>query len=298
MSARRGRDPLAVGLAWIAPWLAGFIVFTAGPIAFALGQSLTDDPLLEPPVFVGFAQYTALLGDPVFGRALLNTALYTAAVVPLSTALAFLLAAGVHRMRRAGGLCLTAILLPSLVPAVAAAIIWTWMLSPELGLVNRVLDPALALVGARGPNWLGDRRWAMVGLVLASLWTIGPAVVIFVAALRGVPRQLEHAAALDGAGSVGRLVHVTLPAVAPVVRFNAIVALIGAWQVFTLPWIMTGGGPDRATYFHSMIIYDTAFQYGRMGAASAMAWVQLAIMLAATALLLRNRRRRGAGGRA
>jgi len=131
-------------------------------------------------------------------------------------------------------------------------------------------------------NWLGSAAWAMPALVMMSLWSIGNAVVIYLAALKDVPVSLYEAAQLDGVGAVGRFWHVTIPMISPVILFNVIMAIIGTWQVFAVPYIMTGGGPDRATYFYTMYLYDTAFSYLEMGYASAMAWVQLLIILALT----------------
>ncbi len=165
--------------------------------------------------------------------------------------------------------------------------IWLWLYNGELGLINGVLDPLLAPFGRAGPNWLADQRWAMIALVLMSLWSIGPAVVIYLAALQGVPGELYEAAAIDGVPEARRFWHITLPMISPVILFNVVIAIINASQVFAVPYIMTGGGPDRATYFYSMYLYDTAFSYGQMGYASALAWIQLLLVLGVTVITLR-----------
>jgi multiple sugar transport system permease protein len=282
------REPSWIGLAWISPWLVGFVVFMAMPIVRSFTYSLADYPLLEPPVPVGLANYRELLHDPVFGRVLLNTIAYTAISVPLGTILAVLIAGALHRAARGAAIFRAAIFLPSLVPLVAAAVIWRWLFNGELGLVNRLIE---AISPLPGPDWLGQGAWAMTALILMSLWGVGPAVVITLAALRDVPRSLLDAAALDGVTGLRRFRHVTLPMISPVVLFNVVIAVINAWQIFAVPYVMTGGGPDRATYFYSMYLYDVAFDYGRMGYASAMAWIQLLLVLAITLVVLRMSRR-------
>jgi len=254
----------------------------------SLWYSLTEYPLLEAPLFVGLENYRNLLGDAVFGRVLVNTLLFTAISVPLATVLALFVAAVLHGSGRGLVVYRAAVFVPSLVPAVAAAMIWLWLYNGELGLINRALE---MIPGVTGPDWLGHGGWAMTALIIMSLWTIGPSVVIYLAALRDVPAELLEAADLDGLGPVRRFWHVTLPLISPVVLFNVIVGTINAWQVFVVPYVMTGGGPDRATYFYSMYLYDLAFDYGQMGYASALAWVQMLIILAITIVMLLASRR-------
>ena len=173
------------------------------------------------------------------------------------------------------------IFLPSLVPAVASAMIWLWILNAKLGLLNYALQK-LGITDP--PGWLTDTRWAMPSMVLISFWGVGNTVVVFLAGLQDVPRELFEAAELDGAGKVQSLFHVTLPCISPVIFFNLILGIIGTLQIFTLPYIMTQGGPGRATYFFTEYMYDAAFQYLKMGYASAMAWIMLLIILALTGL--------------
>jgi multiple sugar transport system permease protein len=175
----------------------------------------------------------------------------------------------------------TIVFLPSLVPTVAAAMVWLWLFNAELGLINSAL---LALGVDNPPGWLTTKTWAMPALVLMSLWGVGNTVVIYLAGLQDVPRELYEAANIDGASSLRQVWHVTLPSISPVIFFNLIMGIIGTLQVFAIPYIMTSGGPDRATYFYTMYLYDNAFRYLKMGYASAMAWVQLLIVLGLTAL--------------
>jgi multiple sugar transport system permease protein len=286
----RGRDRWWIGLLWIGPWLVGFLAFVALPAALCLWYSLCDYPLLEPPISIGLENYRELLADPVFGTALWNTVLYAGVAVPAGTALALGLALLLDRPGRAARLGQAVVFAPALVPVAAAAVIWLWLYNGDLGLVNQVLRPLLGAAGREAPNWLSQRGWAMAALIFMGLWVVGPAVVIFGVALRQVPPELHQAALLEGAGPLRRLAHVTIPMISPVLLFNLVVALIGSFQVFAVPYIMTQGGPDRSTYFYSMYVYDAAFVYGRMGYASAMALMQLLIILGLTGLLLRAAR--------
>ncbi|MHC5005425.1 MAG: carbohydrate ABC transporter permease, partial [Planctomycetota bacterium] len=225
--------------------------------------------------------------DGLFYVTLRNTFVYALCSVTLGTVLAIGIAVLLDRSARGIGLARAAVFLPTLVPLVAAALGWTWMFNAEHGPINA----ALALVGIRGPDWLGDTRWAMSALVIMSLWQVGGATVIYLAALQDVPRSLYEAAGIDGAGPVRRLFAVTLPTISPVIMFNVVVAIIWSLQVFAVPYIMTKGGPEHATYFYTMYLYDNAFVYGRMGYACAMGWLQLLAILAVTLLFLRASRR-------
>jgi multiple sugar transport system permease protein len=181
----------------------------------------------------------------------------------------------------------TIIFLPTLVPAVASAMLWMWLFNSKLGLINIVLGHVSSWLGHpwQGPGWLSQPAWAMPALVLMSLWGVGGTVVIYLAGLQDVPVELYDAAEIDGAGPWGRLWHVTLPMLSPVIFFNLVMGIIGTLQVFAVPYLMTGGGPLRSTYFYTMYLFDNAFSYLRMGYASAMAWVLLLIILALTALV-------------
>lgn len=299
MRSGRRLPPAAVGLLFISPWLIGFAVFLALPIAMTLYYSFTDYTVLEPPLWTGLENYARLWSDPVFWKVLRNTAVYVFVGVPLATVIAIGLACLLNSDIKARAFWRAVVFLPSLVPLVAAAMVWMWMFNGELGLINTAIDPVLGLANAafgvelRGPNWLGSPAWVMPSLILMSLWGIGNAVVIYLAALRDVPETLYEAAALDGVTPFGRFMNVTLPMISPVVLFNVIVGIIAAWQVFAVPYVMLGpaGGPDRAGYFYTTYLYDNAFPYTKMGYASAMAWVQLLIVLVLTWFTIVSSRR-------
>ena len=296
---RRVRREGLVGLAFVSPWIVGFACFLLAPILLSLYYSLTDYSVLEPPLWVGAANYTRLLHDPVFWKVLRNTAVYTLISVPVGAVIAVAIASLLNADIRGRAVWRALVFLPSLVPLVAAAMVWMWMFNGELGLLNATLDPVLAVVNAslgldlRAPNWLGSPGWVMPSLILMSFWSIGNAVVIYLAALRDVPVSLYEAAALDGVPPLGRFLHVTLPMISPVVLFNVIIGIIGAWQVFAVPYVMLGsaGGPDRSGYFYTTYLYDNAFPYTKMGYACALAWVQLVLVLILTAATMLSSRR-------
>jgi multiple sugar transport system permease protein len=285
----RKTPTLIQGLLWTSPWWLGFLLFLAVPMGLSLYISFCDYPLLQPPVFVGTSNYAELADDPVFHKVLTNTLLYAALAIPAGTVLAVLLAILLNQKVRGQAVFRTCIFVPTVAPLVAVAVVWMWMLNPELGLLNQ----GLRTLGLEGPAWLESPRWAMLSLVLVSLWLVGSPVVIYLAGLQEIPETLYEAAELDGASRLRQLWHVTLPGLSPVILFNVIIATIVAWQIFALPYVMwrTRPGPDRATYFYTMYLYDNAFRYLKMGYASAMAWIQLLIILALTGLIFLVSRR-------
>jgi multiple sugar transport system permease protein len=271
---------LAKGLSFLSPWVVGFLVFSLVPIALLFYFSLTKFDLLQTPRFIGAKNYLDLLHDNLFWKATGNTIYYTAMALPagLLVSLGLALLLNVEIPGRA--IWRTIIFMPSLVPVVASAMVWMWLLNPRLGLINGILD---LLHVPRSP-WLSDPRWAMPTLALMSLWGVGNAVVIYLAGLQDVPHELYEAAELDGASPLGRVWHVTIPMLSPVIFFNLVIAIIGSLQVFEIPYIMTNGGPVHATYFLSMYLYDNAFVYLHMGYAAAMAWIMLVFVLIMTGL--------------
>ncbi|MFQ5807147.1 MAG: carbohydrate ABC transporter permease [Phycisphaerae bacterium] len=277
------------GLLWTAPWWLGFLLLLAGPMGLSLYISFCDYPLLQPPVYVGAANYKELAGDPVFHKVLTNTFTYATLAIPLGTVLAVLLAVLLNQNARGQAVFRACIFVPTVVPLVAVAVVWMWMLNPEFGLINQ----SLRALGIEGPMWLASPRWAMASLVLISLWSVGSPVVIYLAGLQEIPETLYEAATIDGASRPRQFWHVTLPGLSPVILFNVIIAIIVTWQIFALPYVMwrSQPGPDRATYFYTMYLFDNAFRFLKMGYASAMAWIQLLIILALTGLVFVASRR-------
>lgn len=284
---RHDRRQLAKGVAFVSPWLVGFLAFTLVPVALSLYYSFCDYSLLEPPVWIGAANYRELFTDPEFYRTLKNTGLYALMALPAAMLISIGLALMLNAPIRGQSFYRTIIFLPSLVPVVASAMVWMWLFNGKLGLINMLL----ARVGVIGPTWLADPPWPLPSLAFMSLWGVGHTVVIYLAGLQDIPADLYEAAEIDGAGVGRRLVHVTLPMLSPVIFFNLIMAVIGTLQVFAVPYIMTQGGPARSTYMYTHFLYDNAFTYLKMGYASALAWIQLLIILALTGLAFWTSRR-------
>ncbi|MFN0131048.1 MAG: carbohydrate ABC transporter permease [Phycisphaerales bacterium] len=287
MSEGQTTREIARGLLWTSPWLAGFALFTAIPAAMSVWLSLTDYSLLERPVYVGLANYRELAADPVVRAAARNTMVYAAMAVIGGTVLSLVLAGLLERGLRGSGLVRAIVFAPTLAPPASAAMVWLWMYNPGDGPLAR----GLGAVGVSSPNFLGDARWALPSMAVMGLWSVGSAVVVYSAAMRGVPRALYEAAEVDGARAGRRWWHVTLPGIAPAVVFNVVMAVIWSLQLFAWPLIMTRGGPERSTQTLSMSVYFNAFVYGRMGYACALAWLQLVVTLGLTAVVLGVARR-------
>jgi multiple sugar transport system permease protein len=243
----------------------------------------TDWDLIRAPRPVGLANVQHLVEDDLFWTALVATAYYTVVHVPLALALAFAIALLLNVHVRAIGFFRTVYYLPSIVPAVANAVLWVWIFNSEFGLLNLGLET----LGLPKVAWLQDPSWAMPALILMSLWSLGATMVIYLAGLQGVPQHLYEAAAIDGAGALPRFWHVTVPMLSPIIFFNLVMQIIGSFQVFTAGYIMTRGGPQNATLFYVLYLFQNAFQYFKMGYASAMAWVLFLIVLGFSLLVFR-----------
>jgi multiple sugar transport system permease protein len=235
---------------------------------------------------VGIDNYVrALTADDLFWTSLGRTFKYAVIMVPTSLILSLSFALLLNQGMRAMSLYRTLFFLPSLTPAVASALLWTWFFQPQLGPLNYLLR----LVGIEGPSWLGDMRWAMVALIIMALWGSagGGTMVIFLAGLQGIPKELYDAAVVDGAGRWHKLLHITLPILSPTVFFNMVLGIIGALKVFTPAFIATHGGPAYATWFYLLHLYFNAFQYFEMGYASALAWLFFCVVVLLTYLQFR-----------
>lgn len=281
---------LFAGLIWTAPWWAGFLIFLALPMGFSLYISFCEYPILQPPVFIGTQNYTTLATDPTFWLVLKNTLKFAALSIPALTILAILLAVLLNQPVRGQAFFRACLFVPTVVPLVAAGIVWMWVLNPQFGVIN----DALRSIGiAAPPVWLEDPRWALTSLVLVSLWFVGSPMVIYLAGLQDIPRDLYEAAHIDGASVARRFWHITLPGLSPIILFNVIVGIINALQVFALPYVIwrTRPGPERAGYFYTSYLYDNAFRYLKMGYASSMAWIQLLLVLGLTGLVFWASRR-------
>jgi multiple sugar transport system permease protein len=276
------REALA-GYLFIAPWLVGFVVLVLGPIIASFYFSLTDYEIVKSPVFVGLDNYREMVHDDLVWQALKVTAIYVAVSTPLSLALSFAVALLMNQKVAGLGIWRTIYYLPNLVPIVASTMLWLWIFDPQFGLLNTLL----AKVGVHGPLWLQSNRWALPSLILMSLWGIGGPMLIYLAGLQGIPTDLYEAVAVDGGGALAKLRTVTIPMMTPVIFYNLVLGVIAGSQVFAQPFIMTGGGPRYGTLFYVLYLYQNAFQYFRMGYASALAWFLFLILLVLTVVLFR-----------
>ena len=289
----KGRGRVA---AWfLLPWALGFGVTVIYPLASAAWFSLCEYSVLTPAVFVGTQHYGQLFADEVFWLALGNSVLFACTYLPLSVGLSLFLALLLNLPIPARGFFRTLYFLPVVVPLVCLSVVWQWMLKGDGGLVNTLLEPLIHGINhvlglqVEAPNWLLEPGSARAALILASLWTSGNTVLIFLAALQGVPRHLYESADLDGASSLQKYWHIALPAISPVILFNVITGLIGCLQTFALPYVLAGGtdGPKRSLLFLSTYIFQNAFEYWSMGYACAVAVVLFSLILALTLVLLR-----------
>jgi multiple sugar transport system permease protein len=280
--SRARRREMIAGYLFLLPWAIGFAVFVAGPLIASAVLSFTAFDVARPPRFVGLDNYiTAFTTDDRFLNSLKLTFIYAIVSVPLALFGSLLLAVLLNQRLRGTSFYRTFFFLPSLTPAVAVAILWTWLLQPDVGLFNYVLS----LIGITGPKWLGSTEWAMPSLIMIALWTGigGNRMMIFLAGLQGVPQELYDAADMDGAGMLQRFRHITLPMISPTMFFNLVLGVIAALKVFTVAFIATQGGPAFSTWFIALHIWSQAFKYLEMGYASALAWIFTVLLLVLTA---------------
>ncbi|MCE7982337.1 MAG: sugar ABC transporter permease [Caldilinea sp. CFX5] len=284
LRARTMRQQRAItGYLFISPFILGFCFWFILPALTAAWLVFYDWNMIRRPIFVGLHNFDKLLNDPLFLQSLKVTTIYTVVSVPLSLVLSFLLALLMNSKVRGIAIFRTIYYLPSIVPAVANAMLWLFILHSEFGLLNALLRA----IGFKKILWLQDPTWALPALILMSLWGLGGSMVIYLAGLQGIPESLYEAADIDGAGRWAKLRHVTLPLMSPVLFFNLIIGIIGSFQVFTAGYLMTKGGPQNATLFYVLYTYNTAIRYMDMGYASVLAWVLFFIMLGLTLLVFR-----------
>ena len=270
------------GYLFASPWLIGLVLWTIIPIFASLYLSFNDYHVIKPPIWTGLDNYiTALSGkDDQFWPSLGRSFRYAAQVVPVSLAGSLILAIMLNQGLRGTSVFRTLFFLPHLTPLVAMAILWKWLLHAEVGPVNYVL----AEIGLPKIPWLATQKWALTSLSMIGIWGAigGNEMLIFLAALQGVPQELYEAAELDGAGRWGRIRHVTVPMISPAIFFNMIIGIIGALRVFAMAFVATNGGPGYSTTFYGLWLYNHAFKFFRMGYGCAMAWILAVILFGLT----------------
>lgn len=276
------------GLIFASPWFIGFSAFIAYPVLASVYFSFCDYSVLKPPVYVGAENYTDLIHDELFWTTVRNTLVYASMTLPASMLTALILAMLLNAKVKGMAVYRTMFFIPALVPQVSLAILWSWILNGDHGVLNAFIGPIYHLFHKSPPNWMGTPEWSKPAMVLMSVWSVGNAVLIYLASLQDVPTSLIEAAELDGANGWKKTLNVTLPMISPVILFNGIMGIIGTLQVFTGPYIMfPNGQPAHSTYFYTEYLYDNAFKYHKMGYASAMGWILFVMILILTFVSIR-----------
>jgi multiple sugar transport system permease protein len=279
---------LWIGLAFISPWIIGFLTFTVFPVCASIYFSFCDYDVLTKPVWVGALNYHDMVTDTIFWKSLYNTLYYAFFSLPLCMVIALFVAVLLNQDVKGRSLFRAIYFLPSLVPVVASSMVWLWILNGNFGVLNHALE----VIGIKGPQWLADEKWTKPSLILMALWGCGNTIVIYLAALQDVPRSLYESAEIDGGNAWVKFRHIAVPMISPVIYFNLIMGIIGSLQVFSQAYIMLGGGgPNRSALFYTVYLYQNAFDYRQMGYACAMAWMLFLIILFLTWLATRSTRR-------
>jgi multiple sugar transport system permease protein len=293
--SRRTRRDFRVGMLFISPWIIGFVVFTLYPMMASLLYSFSEYTFHQPLKWVGLKNYLGLISDKYFWIALGNTAYIVAIGVPLILAFSFLCAVVLNIKVPGQSIYRVIYYIPAIVPTVASTLLWIWVLNPQFGLLNTILGA----VGIDGPNWLKDPAWSKPALLLLAMWGTGNVMIIYLSGLQDVPVHLLEAAELDGANWFQRMRAVTIPMVSPITLYNLITTAIVMFQYFAQAYVFarisgqnynnpsTVGMPLNSTLFYSVYLYQNAFQYLKMGYASAMAWILFLVILGCTILMLR-----------
>ncbi|HXF61995.1 MAG TPA: sugar ABC transporter permease [Caldilineaceae bacterium] len=282
------------GWLFIVPAILGLLFFHVGPVFASLVLSFTDYNIIAPPEWIGLANYQKLLTDDLWFKSIRVTLRYVAMYVPATLVTAYAIALLMSRNIKGISLYRTLWYLPSVVPVVASAAIWRWGLHPEFGPINYPLKA----LGLPAPRWLTDPNWIIPSIVLISLWGLGNTVLVFLAAIKGVPTTFYEAAEVDGAGAWARFRHITLPLTSSIIFFQLIVSIISSFQVFGIAYVLfvtqpsaSSAGPDNAALFYVLYMYRNAFGYFRNGYASAMAWVLFLVIVLLTWLLFYSQKR-------
>lgn len=281
MSPRARREAIE-GYVSISPWLIGFVVFTVGPLLASVYYSFTQWTITRPPEWIGAENYVRMFTrDPLFWQALKVTVLYVMLSLPLKLVaglgLSLLLNMKLHGMN----VYRTVFYIPAVISGVAISLMWMWLLQPDTGVINTLLS----MVGIQGPGWFWDPNWALPSVALMGIWSVGGSAIIYLAGLQNIPPHLYEAGMLDGANSWKRFWRITLPLLTPTIFFLLVIELIDAFKIFTQAFVITKGGPLKATYFYLYYFYEEAFQNFNMGYASALAIVLMVVIMAATLLV-------------
>lgn len=272
-----------IGYIFIAPFILGFIFWFLIPALVAANLTFQKWNLISPARYIGTANIEKLFTDPILPKSLKATFIYAFFSVPIGLVFAFFLATLINTKVRGIAIFRTIFFLPSIVPAVATALLWAWIFNTEFGLLNYVVR----FFGGPKVAWLQDPNWALAAFVILSTWGVGNSMIIFLAGLQGIPESYYEAADLDGAGRWSKLGSITLPLMSPIIFFNLVIGFIGAFQVFVLPLLITNGGPQNATLSLVLYIYRTAFQSQNMGYAATLSWLLFFFLMIFSLIIFR-----------
>jgi multiple sugar transport system permease protein len=263
------------GYIFISPFILGFLFWFLAPALVAVYLTFQKWNLISPPQYVGMENIQHLFGDPLLPLSLKATFIYTLFVVPAGMVLSFFLASLINTQMRGIAIFRTIYYLPTIVPAVANAILWAWMFNTEFGLINVFLRS----MGMSKVAWLQDTNLAIFAYVIVGLWGVGGSMIIFLAGLQSIPEIYYEASEIDGAGRFQKLRHITLPLMSPIIFFNFLIGFINSFQVFTIGYLLTNGGPQNSTLFLVLYIYRTAFRNQNMGYAATLSWLLFFILM-------------------
>lgn len=274
----------ATGYLFALPWILGFIIFFSVPLVLSVYYSFTDYDFINEPTWVGFENYKEILfSDKSFSQAVSNTLFYVGLSVPINLIGALLIAVLLNRPLKGVTIVRTIVYLPAVLSGVAMAVAWKYMFNPDYGIINWLLS----LVGIEGPSWLMSMKWAKPAFVIMAFWTIGPVMIIFLAALQNVPKELYEVADIDGAGFLKKFTTITMPMISPAIFFNTITLIIASFNVFEPAWVLTTtmnsiGAPGGSTLFYVVYLFWVAFVEFRFGYATALAWLLTLVLLVIT----------------
>jgi multiple sugar transport system permease protein len=277
-----------MGYLFASPWLFGLIVLGLFPILASLYISFTTYNMIAAPRWIGFENYRILLtNDNLFWKSLGNTVYHVVIAIPLGIVVGVSLALLLNNKIKGMSVYRTLFYLPNVVSVVAMSLLWLWLFQPSFGIINQLLDPIYRLFNMEPLRWHQAEETSKITLIIMGLWTAGGTMVIYLAQLQDIPTTLYESAEIDGANWIKKTYYITLPLMTPSIFFNFIMSLIGGFQVFTIAYIMTSGGPSRSTYYYAYYMFDKMMADRAMGMASAMAWILLVIVLILTMVALR-----------
>jgi len=277
-----------IGYLFASPWLLGLIVLGAFPILASFYISFTNYDMISTPRFIGLANYRILFtNDVLFWKSLGNTFYHVLIAIPLGIVVGVSLALLLNNKIKGMSIYRTLFYLPNVVSIVAMALLWLWLFQPSFGIINEILDPIYKLFNMEPLRWHQAVETSKLTLIIMGLWSAGGSMVIYLAQMQDIPYSLYESAEMDGANWIKKTIYITLPLMTPSIFFNFIMGLIGGFQVFTIAYIMTSGGPSRSTYYYAYYMFDKMIADQAMGMASAMAWILLVIVLIFTMVALR-----------